>query len=360
MKSIVLLFWILVTALPAVPAQVEYLSNDYFPTDQEFFELQKVASEVTYEGPARLLQLPDGQLFKELGFRKYARRVYSLAGSGSLSIEVFTLLDDRAAYSALTLLRSSNIQTGPPGDAFTSTEDGIRFVQGKEWIRIQGKGVPEDLIKQVAGSISNKIGPREGKPPSLVSHLPKTGYDAASLRYFPVAKAFELFYGAEVSSAPFRPNSDMEIAQAHYNLDNHTGSLYLLSFPTSEVAEEYFAGLTGTESGKNTNKIYTKRAGPLVGILTGSYDPVTADKVLKGIQYKYSLRWVYEKEKPKTVWGIPAGILGTVVKSFFFVVILCVASIILGIGFAFVRRWIKLKRSPDQPNENDITRLRLK
>jgi hypothetical protein len=313
-----------------------------------------------FEDPAKLSKIAGGRLFSDLGFRKYAKRAYSVGGSVSLSIEVLTLLDDRAAYSALTILRNSAIQDGPPGDAFTRAEDGIRFAQGKEWVRIQGKGVPEDLVKRVAASITNRIGPRQLKPPSLVSHLPKTGYDPATLHYFPVAKAFEFFYGTGVAFAPFQLNSDMEIAQARYSVNNFTGSLYLLSFPTVEVAEAYFADLTATGSQKTVDKTYAKRVGPLVGILSGSFDSGTADEILKGIQYKYSLRWVYEKsDKSKIVWGIPAGILGTVVKSFFFVVLLSVASIIFGIGVALIRVMIRQKRLPDQPDKNEMTRLRM-
>jgi hypothetical protein len=359
MRLSVLLFWSFLALVSVGSAQVEFVSGNFFPAELEFSELQKVASEETFDTPARLSKIADGQLFSDIGFKKYAKRVYSAGGSASLSIEVLTLLDARAAYSAMTILRNNSIQDGPPGDVFTKTENGIRFAQDKQWVRIQGKEIPEDLVKRVAISVSNRIGSRQPKPPSLVSHLPKTGYDPASVRYFPAPKAFEFYCGSRIT-VPFRPNSDMEIAQANYTLNNYTGLLYLLSFPTSEVAEEYYTGLSVSGIERTGNKTYAKRAGPLVGILTGSFDPGTADKILNGIQYKYSLRWVYEKgEKSKTVWGIPAGILGTVVKSLLFVVLLCAASIVLGIGVALIRVMIRQKRSLDQPDENEMTRLRL-
>jgi hypothetical protein len=360
MKLIVFVFGAILAAVSTASAQVELVSDNYFPAELEFSDLQKVQSQDTISDPALLSRIDDGRLFSDVGFEKCAKRIYSIGNSGSLSIEIFTLQDSRAAYSALTLLRDDAIQQGPPGDAFTATANGIRFAQGRRWIRIQERGAPQDLAKRVATSISNRIGPRRAKPPSLISHMPKLGCDQTTIRYYPGMKSFQSYSG--INSTPFQLNPDMEIAQARYALDKYAGMLFLLSFPTREVAEDYFAGLTGTESGeKDTNKIYMKRIGPLVGILEGSFDPSAADKILGSIQYSYSVQWVYEKgKKQKTIWGIPQGILGTVVKSFVFVVLLCGISILAGAGYAFLRTMIRTKHSSNQAEEDEITQLRLR
>ena len=357
MKSAVFLFCSLLMAVSAATAQVELVSENYFPAEFEFQELQKISSEQTIEDPARLSKVDGGRLFSDVGFRKYEKRIYSAGTSGSVSIEIVSLLDFRAAYSLLTLLREDNIKEGPPGDAYTMTPGGIRFAHGKEWVRIQGNGVPEDLPRRIAVSVSNRIGSRRPKPPSLVARLPKTGYDASTLRYYPGIEAFKSYSGRVPEQ--FRYDSDFEIAQARYSANNQTGTLSLLSFPTSEVAEEYFNGLESTES----SKVYTKRAGPLVGILEGKFDPGTAEKILDGIQFSYSIRWIENPQKPATVWGIPAGILGTVVKSLLFVVILCGVSILLGIAFAALRVALRVyapNHSPDRPDRTEITRLKMR
>jgi hypothetical protein len=362
MKSTLFVFIFILAAIP-VPAQIELVSDSFFPAEFEFPALQKIASEKQYEDPVSLSKIPDGKLIADVGFRKYDSRVYSLGNSGSLSIEVLALQDGRAAYSLLTLLRDSAMQDGPPGDAFSKTADGIRFAQGKRWVRIQGRGASEDLVRRVAVSISNRMGQRRSKPPSLVSYLPRKGYEAASLRYYPGMKAFEAFAGSS-ASLPFRINPDMEIAQAHYGLDNFAGTLYLLSFPTPEIAEEYYSGLTGQGTPRPPDhRTYLKRAGAVVGILDGSFDPGTAEKILGAFKpdQNYSVQWVYEKaNRPKTVWGVPVAILSTVVKSLFFVVVLCGISIIAGFAVAYLRVAIRRKRSPDQAEKNEITRLRLR
>ena len=361
MKPIVCLCFILAAASLAV-AQTELVSGNYFPAAQEFQDLQKIVSKETFEDPNRLSKVDGGRLFSEVGFEKYEKRVYLVANSGSLSVEIATLLDFRAAYSLLTLLRSGNIQDGPPGDAFTTTADGLCFAQGKRWVRIQGHDTPQDLPKRVAVSISNRIGPHQPKPPSLVSHLPKQGYDPSSLRYYPSTKAFE-YYSDKVGGTPLRLSPDMEIAQAGYSVDNRTGTLSLLSFPTAEMAEEYYDGLGGhTSAEKIGAKTFAKRAGSIVGILQGPFDPASADKLLSSIKLSYSIQWVYEKgKKPnKVLWGVPVGILGTVVKSLFFVVLLAGFSIIVGIVIAALRFARAKKQTPDQQQRNEITRLRMR
>ncbi len=116
-------------------------------------------------------------------------------------------------------------------------------------------------------------------------------------------------------------------------------------------------------SGPGEKKFIAKRAGPIVGVLEGSFDAGTADKILNSITYSYSIKWVYQKSgKPKTVWGVPAGILTTVVKSLFFVVLLAAISVAAGIAFGVFRvmhRRYRNKRSSDQPEQDEITRLRL-
>jgi hypothetical protein len=363
MKFVLIFFCILWIAASPAKAQIELVSGDYFPAELEFEEIQKVLSSERFENPALLRKIEDGSLFSDVGFSKYAKRVYSVRNKGSLSVEIIALLDARAAFSLLTLLRNGDLQDGPPGFLFTSAPDSIRFCQGKIWVRIQGHGTAEDLPKRVAISVSNRIGPVRPKPPSLVSHMPKQGYDRSTLHYYPGIKAYASFSRNAGGMQLRFDDIDAEIAQARYTLDNRTGTLSLLSFPTQEVAEEYFAGLAGRPDAKDGNRSYAKRAGPIVGILEGPFDPGTADKILRSIQYSYSIQWVYEKgNKQKTVWGVPAGILGTVVKSLFFVAILFGLSILIGICFAATRAILRRrapKHPPDQPDPTEITRLRM-
>ncbi len=343
-------------------AQVSFVADSFFPADQEFQELQKAPGEESFEDPALLAGVADGALFKDVGFEKYSRRQYKAAGS-EITIEVVTLIDSRAAFSLLSILRASSLREGPPGDSFTFDAGTLRFARGRNWIRIQGRGAPADLIRRIAISMSNRIGPQKRKPPSLISHLPKLGYDASTLRYFVGPDSFkahsETRRGGYVEFA-----SGMELAQARYTLQNQTGILSLSIFPTAQVAEGYYSELAGIASDRESAvRTYAKRAGPLLAILEGSFDPAVADRILDSIQYSYSIRWIYEKPKGKIVWGIPTAILGTVVNSLLFVALLCVASIVMGAGYAIFRVLLRghAPNNPlDRPERTEITRLKMR
>jgi hypothetical protein len=184
------------------------------------------------------------------------------------------------------------------------------------------------------------------------------------LRYFPGLKLYEKFAG-NTSANALRVKSDIEIAQARYSLEDRAGDLLLLSFPTPQVAEEYFEefpGLTRSKSGERA--LYTKRVGPLVAILEGDFDSVLADRILNPLKFEYSIRWIYDmRNQTKIVWGIPTHILGTVVKSLLFVALLCLLSIAAGAGLAFLRFGLRghgSGNSPDHPDPNEIIRLRLR
>jgi hypothetical protein len=364
MKIPIFLFCSFLLVCSIAAAQAGPASISPFPAPLEFPELQKILVEESLDQPARLARIEDGRLISDVGFEKYARRIYSAGKSGEISVAVVTLMDFRAAYSLLTLRSSSNIQEGPPGDAFAADSTSIKFFQGRHWVRIDGRNASEDLLKRLAISVSNQLGARGQKPPPLVKHLPRTGYDASSLRYFPGLKSFESYSGSQAFKS-LHLDSDAEIAQARYLLDGQTGVLTLFNFPTPEVGEQYFADFSASSSGENEkDKAYLKRAGPLVAILSGRMGPGSADKILGSISYSYAIRWIYEKPKKKGItWGIPVRILHTVVKSLFFVILLCVMAIIAGAGFAFLRYVLRRrssKNAPDWLGQTDSTRLRLR
>lgn len=347
----------------AAAAQVELVSNNYFPAELEFPELRNVVSEKTVDDSARLSGVGNGILLLDVGFEKYSERTYSTDNNGRISIEIATLKDWRAAFSLLTLLRSSIIQDGPPGNAFVSNKDGIGFAQSKYWINIQGKDISENLLRRIAISVSNRIGPHQNKPPALISHFPALGYDASSLKYIIGPISFES-YSSVVANGQLKYSPIMEIAQAGYSLDGHEGTLTLIGFPTSQAAEDYFSGLAEWKSAeKNTSETYAKKVGPLLGFLDGNFDPTAADEIMNSIRYAYSVRWIYEKgNNATTVWGVPASILGTVVRSLLFVALLCVASVLAGVFFAGIRMMVRrhASKNPDQMDKDGNTYLRIR
>ena len=361
MRSSTFFLILLIAAMPS-RAQIEFISESYFPANLEFEELQTVTSESRFSNSEQLSNIEDGKLVAAVGFESYAQRTYAVKDSGSLSIEVITLSDYRAAYSLLTLLRNSEIVDGPPGDAFASGPGSILFYQGKRWIRIRGQNVPNSLLLRVATSVSNRIGTPQQKFPSLVSYFPASGMETASLQYFPGSKSFET-YTAPASDSVIRPMYDMEIARAVYSIENQSGFLSLLKFPTPQIAEQYDSDLSLDSSSGDGISMYLLRSGPLLCVLQGSFSTEHASDILSPIQYSYSIEWIYNKKtQSTTVWGIPVVILNSTVWSFFLVIALCISSILAGAGLAGIRLLMRrfIPNNPlDDPKRTEITRLKL-
>jgi hypothetical protein len=343
------------------PAQTEFVGSNFFPAEMEFKELLAVRSERTYEEGASLAGIAGGEILSEAGCKRYATREYEVEGGGSLSIDVATLKDPKASYSVLTLLRSSPVEEGPPGQFFAATSGEIMFAQGNIWARIEGRN-PE-LCRRVALSVGNRIGSREPSLPSLVKRLPREGLDPASIKYLLGPEAFRT-YGELPRGVQLVPTSDLEIVQAKYEAEGRSGTLYLVGFPTNQAAQEYFDSLSVPASHLGETRTYAKRAGPLVAILEGTFQPGQADKILGSLEFQYSIRWIYDKNRRSstTVWGVPVGLLGTVVRSLAFVALLCVASILLGFAIAVVRilmRGYAPNNPLDRPERTELIRLKL-
>lgn len=360
---------LLFASLPAI-AQVEFIAEDYFPADKEFEALRVIASENGFSDPAQLSTVADGRLIDGVGFRSFAQRIYTVGESGSLSVDIATLIDYRAAYALVTLLRTTDIQDGPPGDGFAFDDDGILFCHGKRWVRIHGRQIPEDLIRRVASSVSNRMGEPAKKVPLLIAHLPVSGLQTGSLKYFPSSQSFASYIGS-VRAGLIWTDYEMEIAQANYlsrsesdaSRSGVSGTVSLLKFPTSQMAEEYFSELSSPALQTDGHGIYFKRSGPLLSILEGSFDATEAGTILDAIKYRYSVQWIRDNQSQYTIaWGIPVHILNTTVWSFFFVLMLCLFSILAGAGIAGIRLLMRrfLPHNPwDDPERTEITRLKM-
>jgi len=348
-------------ALPALQGQTQIVGTDYFPAQFEFQELQKVQTDEIIKDERSLTHVKDGALLADAGFEQYAVRTYSVADGGILSIEVVTLKDSKAAYSLLTLLRKSAVAPGPPGEFYSEDGSNLLFARGYYLVRFQGQG-PQGLEKRVATSVSNRIGRRETTLPSLISHFPQDGYDASSVHYFLGPRSYDSFSTSQSGNRlKFEPG--MEVAQARYTLNNQAGMLSLINFPTHEMAEGYQESM-GTPAANAGYRVYVKRAGPLLGVLEGSFDPATADNLLGSIHFTYAIKWIYDKNNRSTgtIWGVPMPILHTVVGGIVLVALLCMLSLAAGTGLALFRVWLR-RYAPhnilDRPERTEMTRLKL-
>ena len=354
---------LILTAISATaPAQVQLVGTSNFPAEQEFSELQEVKSEEKITEAQAILKVKDGNLLAQAGFSKYLSRTYALADGKNLVIEDVTFTDSRAAYSLVTLLRKADLLQGPPGDIYSTKDSTLLFARNGHFVRIESGNSASDLLRRVATSVGNRIGPGEQPQPVLVARFPKDGLDFATLRYYLGPFSTDA-YAPVVDGKSFRSESDMDVAQAVYAIDKQQGKLSIINFPTIQMAEDFFEN-AGALNKPGGHDLYMKQTGPLLGILEGDFDRNNAASILKHLQYRYSVRWIYDKNNRNAgvVMGIPVGILGTVVRSIVLTALLCGASILAGAGIAAFRLLLR-KYAPnnylDRPERTEIIRLKI-
>ena len=342
-----------------LPAQTELVTRNYFPADLELVELKSVESQRELGEPASLAELPEGALFAEAGFRHYARRTYRLNPSGSLTLETVTLNDSKAAYSLLSLLRNDVVRKGPPGDFAAGSDQNLMFCQSNVLVRIRSEA-PGDLVRRVARSVGNRIARREHEP-SLIANLPRLGLEPVSLRYCLGPVAFAR-YAQPVAGKSIEFRDELEIAQARYSLENQTGILSLVGFPTVQLADEYFESLFGLMGGNSKTELYFKKSGPMLAILEGNFAPRTADRLLGSIEFSYSLKWIYDaRNRADGMWGVSSGLMGTVVRSLALTGLLAGLSVLAGGLFATFRillRGYAPNNLLDRRSRTELIRLR--
>lgn len=218
-------------------AQVQWVSDGFFPAALEFKEIKSVQAEKDLKESADLAKLEFGPAFIESGLRRYGERIFALADAGNLSVSIYTFGDGRAAFSALTLLAKSRIQIGPPGDFFASAGALLFLASGNNCVYIRSTAAG-DLPRRIATSIVNRIGSHESKAPNLIRHLPPDSCDPSSIRYFLGPRALES-YGTRVAGENLAIPADVEVVQAHCTVQDRTGTFSLLNFPTIQMAEDF-------------------------------------------------------------------------------------------------------------------------
>ncbi|MEJ2109474.1 MAG: hypothetical protein P8Z37_06085 [Acidobacteriota bacterium] len=353
---------ILFIATGPVIAQVEFVTDNYFPADMEFRELSDVVSENNFSDPSKLADIENGDLISAVGFKEYKERIYKIGDTGSLSIKILTLTDYRAAYSLLSVPYRYNLETGVLGDASSTERGAITFCHDRYWVSVRSHDVDSDLLRRIASSVDNRMGASERKLPSIISYLPQNGLRLDTLEYFPGSRSFATYH-RDPNHAIVQEGYEMEIVRADYSIENHMGTLTLMKFPTAEMGESYFTDILSRSMRETAAGMYFRASGPMLSILEGSFTSQDAREILKTINYRYSVQWIRDNKSQYTVvWGIPVHILNTTVWSFFFVLTLCGLSIIAGgaiAGFRLLLRRFIPQNPLDDPRRTEITRLKL-
>jgi hypothetical protein len=318
--------------------------------------------EIRAETPEEGLEGFPATILGEAVLLQYGR--WSLPGeSARYPLSVFEVLDSQAAFALFT--RSRREAAG--GERITLAVDSLladgtlHFWRGHFFMRLrlpeQG-GSPSELL-DLAGRLVAAIDEPNLHPMSVVQ-LPAQDLIPDSVQFFlgPAGLAENPDFPAPLRSR-LGFEDYAEVAMARYSSAN--GPLYLIGYPTADLAEQYHAEIQNSlQSYFSQDGIFSKRSGLLISLYPGPQDQATM--LLDRVQYTATVRWLYEKDvtldEAKRRRGEVGTFLGVVTRSILFTGAFILVVFFLGLTAGLVRFWM-LRRFPSYEHREDMIRLGL-
>lgn len=285
----------------------------------------------------------DAAVLHEYGLAQSGSATYT-SGSRQLTIRALRFADATGAYGAFTFLRQPGMHPEPIGHEGAASVDHDLFWKGTTVVDAAFAHPSADeksALIALAAQIPS-VGGAAGIPPSLPHYLPTAQLDPASVKYAigPVAYAR---IGAPLPASAIDFGLDTEVVTAQYG---PAGQLTLLLYPTPQIAG---AHLKTIDALAPSSGFSTKRAGPLVAIVSGSASPQKAQQLLAVVHFNDYVTINHpEGYVPETVklYRLLTGIT-------MLVVILVSAALILGIFFGGGRALIRFLRGKPASTVSD-------
>jgi len=276
----------------------------------------------------------DAAVLHEFGLAQSASAGYASA-SQRLTLRAYRFADATGAYGAFTFFRQPEMRAGGFGHEGAAAGDRYLFWNGTTVVVAtfaHPAAGEKTAISSLAAMIPS-VGGAAGVPPSLPHYLPAAQLEAGSVKYAigPVAYA-HMGSPLPVSAVDF--SLDTEVVTAHYGPE---GTLTLLLYPTPQIAGAHLKSIDGLAPSAG---VFTKRAGPLVAVVSGSASPQLAQRLLDAVHFNDYVTINHpEGYVPETVklYRLLMGIT-------MLVVILFSAALILGLFFGGGRAVIRVLR----------------
>jgi len=161
--------------------------SKYLPQSGEAGEWMRNDIPQEYKGEDLYLYIDGGaEIYHEYGFKEVTVQDYKNASGRSISLEIFEMMNDAAAYGIYTFKRSAEGETLALGNEGQIEDYYLNFWKGNFLVTLTGfdeeKETVEGLV-ELAKAVDAKI-ESEGKTPTLVSLLYAEGLVEPSIKYF--------------------------------------------------------------------------------------------------------------------------------------------------------------------------------
>ncbi len=287
----------------------------------------------TTQGDA-LVKLLNGDVLAEYRVQKLAARVYA-KGAAKHTVEIYGLLTWAGAYGLHT---------------FFQLKPARSFHAGRYAVRIMGDAVDEAFFN----AVKDQFAEMSSRAPNLPSELPK-----------PVEHVHYLWGSRALSQSPsfagwkevMSFTGGTEAAITDYANGGGKMSVMLIEYQTPQFATD---GLTVLQNYPSQEQKIVKRIGNYVVVADHIQDRTAAESLLKQIRYRKEIYWEGKKYSniplefrapDRTGLKEAAETAAMIVRAFFWIGILSVSTIILGIvigtSFFYWRRYQRRKLGLD-------------
>jgi hypothetical protein len=209
----------------------------------------------------------DAAVLHEYGLAQSATATYSAAGQ-RLTVHAMRFADATGAFGAFTFYRQPGMRVENIGREGASSSGHYVFWAGTTVVdaTFARPSTDEKTALTALASQIPPVGGAAGIPPSLPRHLPPAQLDVASVHYA-IGPAAWARTGSQLPASAIDFSQDTEVVTAQYGPAGAQNKLTLLLYPTPQIAG---AHLKAIDALAKSDGFATKRAGPLVAIVSGN------------------------------------------------------------------------------------------
>lgn len=244
----------------------------------------------------------DREILDEYILRSHSKWLVDTEGSEKavFEMEVYEMEDEVGAFGLFSIWDNFEEQAPERLNLIVDNEywdQTLIFWRGKYVFYLRGPtgaSVSKEVFRSLAEDLIKKI-PLLNLHPLTVIYLPTEGLRQDSIRVYLGKASFALddYFPDSMASAIGFENQ-IEVSHARYEPEGR--GLYLVAYPTIELAAGHFAKLQNAmQSYFSPEGVYMKRSGVLIPIFFGP--EAAAQNLLSKVEYVPSIKWIYRKDE---------------------------------------------------------------
>jgi len=230
-------------------------------------------------------------VLREYGFTDFETATYT-KDDRKLTIKAARFQDATGAYGAFTFYRQPNMKTESIAIMAASANERVFFFKDNvlvmaDYDRITAMTGGE--LRELASNLSTKGGAAANLP-SLPNYFPKGELVPNSAKFIigPVALGA---VNAPIPASIVDFSKQPEVLFGKYSSSDGSADFVLIGYPTNQIAGERLRAIEAANLKADRPTFVTKRAGPLVAIVTGNISEGDAKSLLARVNYEADVTW---------------------------------------------------------------------